>query len=86
MSISPWELDHKLDEVGLTFSTEELIPGSLGDLIPLELRNLSGFVCLNVDSALSRQESRGLYFSHECRDALPSALPSMLSSSLRKPF
>ncbi len=45
----------------------------------LELRNLVDVASLIVDSALSRQESRGLHYSRDFPNTLPKALPSVLS-------
>jgi len=45
----------------------------------LELRNLVEVASLIVDSALSRNESRGLHFSPDYPETLPKALPSVLT-------
>ena len=45
----------------------------------LELRNLVDVASLIVDSALSRNESRGLHFSPDFPETLPKALPSVLT-------
>ncbi|AKJ70105.1 L-aspartate oxidase [Pandoraea thiooxydans] len=44
----------------------------------LELRNLVDVASLIVNSALSRQESRGLHFSRDYPETLPKALPTVL--------
>ncbi|MEJ2768910.1 L-aspartate oxidase [Mycetohabitans sp. B46] len=45
----------------------------------LELRNLVDVALLIVDSARSRCESRGLHFSRDWEQALPKAMPTVLS-------
>lgn len=45
----------------------------------LELRNLVEVASLIVNSALSRNESRGLHFSPDHPETLPKALPSVLT-------
>ncbi|MEA5098263.1 MAG: L-aspartate oxidase [Burkholderiaceae bacterium] len=45
----------------------------------LELRNLVEVASLIVKSAMSRNESRGLHFSHDYPETLPKALPSVLT-------
>jgi len=45
----------------------------------LELRNLVEVAGLIVNSALLRKESRGLHFSRDYPDALPQALPTVLT-------
>jgi L-aspartate oxidase len=50
----------------------------------LELRNLVDVAGLIVKSAMARRESRGLHFSRDWPDALPKALPTVLSPSRRK--
>lgn len=50
----------------------------------LELRNLVDVASLIVDSALSRQESRGLHFSRDFPNTLPKALPSVISRGSRQ--
>jgi L-aspartate oxidase len=49
----------------------------------LELRNLVVVAELIVESALSRQESRGLHYSRDFPDTLPKALPSVLTPPRR---
>ena len=49
----------------------------------VELRNLVDVASLIVDSALSRNESRGLHFNRDYPDTLPKALPSVISRSRR---
>ncbi|MEN9865027.1 MAG: hypothetical protein RL748_617 [Pseudomonadota bacterium] len=50
----------------------------------LELRNLVDVAALIIDSALSRQESRGLHFSRDYPNTLPKALPTVLSRNPRQ--
>ena len=45
----------------------------------LELRNLVDVASLIVDGARSRRESRGLHYSRDWPNALPKALPTVLS-------
>jgi L-aspartate oxidase len=49
----------------------------------LELRNLVDVASLIVNSALSRNESRGLHYSRDYPDTLPKALPSVLAPARR---
>ena len=49
----------------------------------LELRNLVEVASLIVRSAMSRNESRGLHFSHDYPETLPKALPSVLTPEKR---
>jgi L-aspartate oxidase len=49
----------------------------------LELRNLVDVAALIVNSALSRNESRGLHYSRDYPDTLPKALPSVLAPARR---
>ncbi len=49
----------------------------------LELRNLVVVAELIINSALSRQESRGLHYSRDYPDTLPKALPSVLAPPRR---
>ena len=49
----------------------------------LELRNLVVVASLIVDSALLRNESRGLHYSLDHRDTLPKALPTVLTPAPR---
>jgi L-aspartate oxidase len=49
----------------------------------LELRNLVDVAALIVNSALSRNESRGLHYSRDYPDTLPKALPSVLTPPRR---
>jgi L-aspartate oxidase len=45
----------------------------------LELRNLVDVAALIVESAYSRRESRGLHYSRDWPQALPKALPTVLT-------
>ena len=50
----------------------------------LELRNLVEVASLIVNSALSRNESRGLHFSPDHPETLPKALPSVLTPEKKR--